>query len=105
MLRVLGLLAIYALVCKGILFVIVGPQGGYPIGLNGRVIVSTLLGRELGGAIFLFLVGAMGAGVVALMTRKRPARFPGLKTGTALTLALAGLNLVTELGKQSLGVR
>ena len=105
MLKVLGLLAIYALVSKGILFVIVGPQGGYPIGLNGRVVVSTLLGQELGGATFLFLIGAIGAGIVAIAARKRPAPFPGLKTGTLLTLGLAGLILASELMKRSLGVR
>jgi hypothetical protein len=102
--RVLGLLAVYALVSKGFLFAVVGPLGGYPTGRDGRVVISSLVGGELGAAATLFLVGAIGAGVVAFAARKRPIRLPGLKTGTALTLGFAGLVLSGELTKRSLGV-
>jgi hypothetical protein len=105
MLRVLGLLAVFALVSKTVLFAIVGPQGGYPVGRNGQVIISALLGGELGAATLLFLLGAIGAGAVAIAARKRPTRFPGLKTGTVLTVGFAGLVLASELMKQSMGVR
>jgi hypothetical protein len=39
------------------------------------------------------------------VTRRTPTPLPGLKTGTVLTLTMAGLTVIAQLGQQSLGVR
>jgi hypothetical protein len=101
MMKTFGNLALYAAVFEFIVLVVVGPQGGWPIGADGRVVVSTLIATLLAGAAFFFAVGALGAGIVALATRKTPADEPGLKTGTTLMVLVVLLTVFGQISLQS----
>lgn len=85
-LRVLGLLLLVAAVCRLALFVIVG----HPSGSTG----GRYWGEVLGGALMIFAVAAIGAGIAALITRGRGYDFPGLQTGFIVALALTAMVFV-----------
>jgi hypothetical protein len=82
-LKVLGLLLVIAAVCRLALFVIVG----HPSTATG----GRYWGEIVGGALLIFVVAAIGAGIAAIFARGRGYDFPGLQTGFIVALALTAM--------------
>lgn len=85
-LKVLGILLIVAAVCRLALFVIVG----HPSGSTG----GRYWGEVFGGALMIFAVAAIGAGIAALITRGRGYDFPGLQTGFVIALLFTAMSFM-----------
>lgn len=79
-LKVLGLLAIVAVVCRVVLFLIAGHQS---VSIGGRY-----AGEIVGGALVIFLAAGLAAGIAAFVTRGRGDDFPGLSFGLVAALVL-----------------
>ena len=95
--KMLGWLALLAIIGRTLQVLTVGftnPQSGLRMDM--------MINRELGGAIFVFIVGAIGAGIAAFVTRKKRDPYAGLTTGTVLIVSLTALLICSELIKQRL---
>lgn len=84
--KVLGLLVLVAAACRLALLVIVG----HPSGSTG----GRYWGEVFGGALMIFVIAAIGAGIAALVTRGRGYDFPGFQTGFVVALAFTAMALV-----------
>jgi LPXTG-motif cell wall-anchored protein len=81
--KVLGCLMLLAIACDAFLVATVGEQ-------------SRNLAEALGQTLTIFLIGALGAGLAALLTRRRKRRaYPGLLTGASLALVATLLSWLT----------
>ena len=78
--KVLVLLFIFAIGCRWLLVI----AAGHPPRPN----VGRYLGEIVGGAVFIFLAAAIGAGVAAYVRRGRNDDYPGLQPGFTIALAV-----------------
>lgn len=87
-LKTLGLLLIVAAVCRLALFLVVGPAFA---GSGNRY------GSEVAGALLIYMVAGVGAGIAALITRERDDDFPGLQTGLLTALIFTATQMYSLL--------
>lgn len=86
-LKMLGLLLIFAAVCRLALFLVVGHSS---TGTNNRYL------SEIVGTLLIYVVAGIGAGIAALITRERYNDFPGLYTGLLTALVFTTMLYVNS---------
>lgn len=83
---VLGLLAIVSAGCRSLIWFFTDHPPAPTLARD--------IGELVGGAIMIFVVSAIAAGIAAFVTRGRGEDFPGLSTGFVVALGFSAIVLM-----------
>lgn len=97
MLRVFGLLLLITAFYEAMLLLIAGP-GRRIVGPDGSLFNPVVIGQEIGAWLMIFTVAAVGAAIVAVVTRKKRNPYPGLTTGAGLAMVFTVMAMIGRIG-------